>query len=118
MIGVEAGSDSRILRLSVRHNDPEAAAELANVWANAFVKAFDVVYFGQGMQIEFYENLSADNSAHLQAIEQALVNFQSGNRAGIVDNQLLSLTEQQATYLADRRRLTLLLDDIQALRSQ
>lgn len=115
---VKAGLDSRLLRLSVRDRDSQVAAELANVWATAFVKAVDEIYFGQSGQITFYENLQSDNNAQLQNIEQALVDFQSGNRAGAIDNQLLSWREQQATYLADQRRFTLLLDDIQALRNQ
>lgn len=118
ILNVDTGSDSRLLRLSVRHEDPQTAAELANVWATAFVRAVDTIYFGHSGQIEFYDQLWTDTNAEIAEVEQALVDFQSGSRMGIVDNQLASLNEQQGTYLADQRRLNLLLDDIRALRAQ
>lgn len=118
ILEVNTGTDLWLLRLSVRYKDSQAAAELANVWAGAFVKAVDEIYLGQSGQVAFYESLWADTNVELQEIEQALVNFQSGNRLSIINNQLSSLNDQQATYLADRRRISLLLDDIQALRSQ
>lgn len=118
ILNVEKGDDSRLLRLSVKYDDPRVAAELANVWANTFVKTVDEINLGRSGQVEFYENLRADTNAELQGIEQALVDFQSGNRMGIVENQLFSLGQQQATYLADQRRLSLLLEDIEALSAQ
>ncbi len=118
ILKVEKGDDSRLLRLSVRYNDPQVAAELANVWANTFVKTVDEINLGRSGQVEFYENLRGDTITELQGIEQALVDFQSGNRMVIVENQLFSLGQQQATYLADQRRLSLLLEDIEALSAQ
>lgn len=118
ILNVEKGDDSRLLRLSVRYDDPQVAAELANLWATTFVKTVDEINLGRSGQVEFYENLRADTIAELQGIEQALVDFQSGNRTVIVENQLFSLGQQQATYLADQRRLRLLLEDIEALSAQ
>lgn len=118
ILNVEKGDDSRLLRLSVRYDNPQVAAELANLWATTFVKTVDEINLGRSGQVEFYENLRADTIAELQGIEQALVDFQSGNRMVIVENQLFSLGQQQATYLADQRRLRLLLEDIEALSAQ
>lgn len=118
ILNVEKGDDSRLLRLSVRYDNPQVAAELANLWATTFVKTVDEINLGRSGQVEFYENLRADTIAELQGIEQALVDFQSGNRTVIVENQLFSLGQQQATYLADQRRLRLLLEDIEALSAQ
>lgn len=115
ILRVETGSDSRLLRLSVSHSDPEVAAELANIWAESFVSTVDDVYLGRAGQIEFFEGLFADANAELQSTGQALVEFQSGTRMGIVDNELMSLNQQQSTYLADRRRLTILLEDAESL---
>jgi len=88
---------------------------LANVWAESFVRTVDAVYLGRGGQIEFYEDLWADANRELQEAGQALVDFQSGSRTGIVDNLLLSLNQQQVSYLADQRRLSALLEDAQSL---
>ncbi len=115
ILGVDTGNDSRLLRLSVTHSDPEVAAELANVWAQSFVRTVDEVYLGQSGQIEFYEELWADANQELHEAGQALVDFQSGSRMGIVDNLLMSLNQQQVSYLADQRRLGALLEDVQSL---
>lgn len=117
-LSVETGGDSRVIRLIARYEDPEVAADLANLWARTFVSRVDEVYFGQSGQIEFYEDLKSRTSNTLQEIEQELVNFQSGSRMAIVDNTLLSMNELQASYLADQRRLSLLLDDVQTLSNQ
>ena len=57
-------------------------------------------------------------SAQLTTAEQALVQFQSQSRMGLVDNELASLTALQASYLADQRHLSLVLNDIDALKRQ
>jgi len=118
LLNVEKGDDSRLLRLSVKYGDPWVAAELANVWAGSLVKTVDEINLGRSGQVEFYENLQSDTHAEMQGIEQALVDFQSNNRLGIIENQLFSLGQQQATYLADQRRLSLLLEDAEALSAQ
>jgi len=118
MTEVETGADARLVRLIVRNEDPDLAAELANAWANTFVSVVDAIYRGQGGEVAFFTDQLAQTNNQLQAAEAALVEFQSGSRMGIVDNELLSMTDLQASYLADQRRLSLALDDIRALRRQ
>lgn len=118
MIDVETGVDLRLVRLVVRNEDPQLAANLANAWANSFVTVVDTIYRTQGGEVEFFNNQLAETNAQLQVAEKALVDFQSGSRIGTIDNQLFSLNDLQASYLADQRRIKLVLDDIGALRSQ
>ncbi len=118
MVEVETGADARLVRLIVHHEDPQLAADLANAWADTFVTVVDTIYRGQSGEVGFFTDQLAQTNSQLQAAEAALVEFQSGSRMGIVDNELLSLTELQASYLADQRRLRLALDDIRALRGQ
>jgi capsular polysaccharide biosynthesis protein len=118
MVDVETGNDPRLMRLIVRSDNPQLAADLANIWAKTFVMIVDKVYLGQSGETEFYENLLTEATAGLQQIEQALVDFQSGSRLSIVDNELLSLNDEHASYLSDQRRLNQLLEDIHALRRQ
>ena len=118
MADVETGADARLLRLIVSNEDPQLAADLANTWADIFVSVVDTIYRGEGGDVAFFSDQLAQTNSQLQAAEAALVNFQSGSRMGIVDNELLSLTTMQASYLADQRRLSLALDDIRALRGQ
>lgn len=118
MVEVETGADPRLVRLIVHNEDPQLAAELANAWANTFVAIVDTIYRGQGGDVAFFTDQLTQTDSQLKAAEAALVEFQSGSRMGIVDNELRSLTEMQAAYLADQRRLSLTLDDIRALRGQ
>ncbi|CUS05033.2 protein of unknown function [Candidatus Promineifilum breve] len=118
MIDVESGVDPRLVRLVVQADDPQLAADLVNAWAVAFVDVVDTIYGAPGGEVEFFRNQLAGTEGQLQAAESALVEFQSGSRMGIVDNQLNSLNDLQATYLADQRRLGLVLDDIRSLRRQ
>lgn len=118
MLDVETGADPRLVRLVVKNGDPQLSADLANAWAGTFVAVVDEIYRGQGGEVQFFRDQLSETEAQLQTAEQALVEFQSGSRIGIVDNQLLALNALQASYLADQSRLNLVLDDIRALRGQ
>lgn len=118
LLDVEVGVDARLMRLIVRHDSPQVAADLANVWSTILVTTIDEIYRNPGGNLGFYTSQLAQTSGQLAAAEEALVAFQSDSRMGIVDNELASLTALQATYLADQRQLSMALDDIHALRQQ
>lgn len=107
--------DTRLVRLTAHADRPQLAADLANAWAETFVTFVEAIHQVSGGDVEFFTTQLAETNAH-QAAEGALVDFQSGSRMGIVDNELLSLTTLQATWPSDQRRLILALDDIRALR--
>jgi uncharacterized protein involved in exopolysaccharide biosynthesis len=118
MIDVQTGADPRLVRLIVMAEDPQLAADVVNAWAEIFVTHVDTIYGAPGGEVEFFNAQLAETAEQLRAAERSLVDFQSGSRMGIVDNQLASLNDLQATYLADQRRLSLALDDILGLRRQ
>lgn len=118
LLDVEVGVDARLMRLIVRHESPQVAADLANVWSTILVATIDEIYRNPGGNLSFYTSQLAQTSGQLAAAEEALVAFQSDSRMGIVDNELASLTALQAAYLADQRQLSMALDDIRALRQQ
>lgn len=118
MLSANKGADPRLVRLSVRNEDPQLTADLANAWADTFVTFVNAIYQAQGGDVEFFNDQLAETDAQLRAAERELVDFQSGSRMGIVDNQLQSLSTLQASYLAEQRRLKLAIDDIRALRDQ
>lgn len=118
MMEVEVGVDARLMRLIVRADSPQLAADLANAWAGTLVAAVDEMYNNPGGNVDFYNAQLAQTNGQLAAAEQALVAFQSDSRMGIVDNELASLAALQASLLADQRQLSLALDDIRTLRRQ
>jgi uncharacterized protein involved in exopolysaccharide biosynthesis len=119
IVRAEAGADPSLMYLSVRHGDPGEAARVVNVWAPLFVTRANEIYGSQSSeQVLFFENQLAEASKALETAEQALIDFQSRNRTAIIDNQLLSLQETQASYLADQQAIAFLVQDIQGLRAQ
>ncbi len=114
-----AGTDSRLLRLTARSIDPDLAAMIVNRWATTLVDTTNEVLFGSTVgDDDFYSDQLVNTGAQLAAAEQALVDFQARNPLVIVDNELISLSEFQSETLATQRRLSALLDNIDALRSQ
>lgn len=117
LLSVDTSAQSRLLRLRVRHADPQLAAELANAWAVTFVNNVRSIYDGQD-NVTFFNDQLAQAQLNLQATERALVEFQSGSRIAIVDNQLASQIQLQTAYLTNQRTLNLILEEIASLQGQ
>lgn len=118
ILDVEVGVDPRLMRLIVKNDSAQVAADLANVWATVLVAAIDDIYRSPGGNVDFYSAQLAQSRGQLTVAEEALVAFQSDSRMGIVDNELASLTALQAAYLADQRQLSMAIDDVRTLRQQ
>lgn len=114
----ETGADGRLVRLIVRHEDPEFAANIANSWASIFVSTVDSIYLPSMGEVEFFDNQLAQTKNALQTVEQELEDFQASSRLGIVENELAALQNRQSIYLAEQNRHLLILDDIRSLRGQ
>lgn len=109
------GDDVRLLRLVTTMADPALAARTANTWANAFLSLVNTIYVGSREETGFYQQQLADAAVQLETTEAALVDFQSINRQTVIDNELMSLSTLQASYLSDQRTLSLVMDDVNAL---
>ncbi len=116
MTTLTTSADNRLVRLVVTDEDPEVAAALANIWAEEFVITIETL-FGRG-GVAYFDDQLRQASEELRAADDALVAFQTTNRQGIVDNELLALTDRQRALLADESRYRRVLADIQLLRRQ
>ena len=116
MTTLTTSADNRLVRLVVTDEDPEVAAALANIWAEEFVITIETL-FGRG-GVAYFDDQLRQASQELRAADDALVAFQTTNRQGIVDNELLALTDRQRALLADESRYRRVLADIQLLRRQ
>ena len=118
-LSAESGGDGSILHLTVSDDDPVQAAEMANIWAALFVDWANQVYSGQGgEQLSFFEEQLGEARNQLEKAEQELIDFQAHNRAYILENELLSLQQTQADFLAKQRQTELILQDIDSLLDQ
>jgi len=118
MVDARAGTDPSVVRLIVRSRDPGDAARIANLWAEIFMTHANRVYGAGDEELKRLEEQLAWAQAELEAAEQALIEFQARNQAGILEARLESLKSDQAHYLADQRAITYILQDIQALRGK
>jgi len=116
MTTLTTSADNRLVRLVVTDEDPEVAAALANIWAEEFVITIETL-FGRG-GVAYFDDQLRQASEELRAADDALVAFQTTNRQGIVDNELMALTDRQRALLADESRYRRVLADIQLLRRQ
>ncbi len=116
MTTLTTSADNRLVRLVVTDEDPEVAAALANIWAEEFVITIETL-FGRG-GVAYFDDQLQQASQELRAADDALVAFQTTNRQGIVDNELMALTDRQRALLADESRYRRVLADIQLLRRQ
>ncbi|WP_376792862.1 GumC family protein [Thermoflexus sp.] len=119
IVAAKAGADPSVIRLTARHRDPEAAAHITNLWAEIFVRRANEIYGTEARsQLQFYQQQLERARAELTAAEEALVAFQARNRASVLQNQLNSYRQMQADYLADRRQIAYIVQDIRGLREQ
>jgi uncharacterized protein involved in exopolysaccharide biosynthesis len=115
----QGGREPILLHLRARHEDPELAVRIANLWAEQLVALAIDVYANTGeSQVRFYEGQVANASARLNAANEALVEFQNENRLAIAMNAVNSLTLTHASVLSHTHALRSLRDDIQGIRTQ
>ena len=113
---VVSSTDVRIVSLTAKLPEPQAAADLANAWAEEFVVTIDSVYGRNGA--EFFIDQMSQASAELQSTEDDLVAFQTTNRQTTVDNEFSALSQLQMSYLLRQNAYRMALDDIQTLQVQ
>jgi capsular polysaccharide biosynthesis protein len=113
---VTSSTDVRLVSLSAKLPEPQAAADLANAWAEEFIATVDKVYGRNGA--DFFIDQVSQAGAELQSAEDALVAFQTTNRQTTVDNEFGALTQLQMAYLLRQNAYRMALDDIQTLQVQ
>lgn len=118
LLSIQRGTAERLLRLLVKTEDPQLAADIANLWAETFAAAVSDIYRNPGGQFQFYQDELARSAEELRVTEVALAEFQARNRQGLLENEINSLSQLQVDYLSDQRTLRQALDDIRALQSQ
>ncbi|MCS7222288.1 MAG: GNVR domain-containing protein [Anaerolineae bacterium] len=115
----KSGTDPSVIRLIVRYRDPDAAAHIANLWAEIFIRRANEIYGTEARsQLQFYQQQLERARTELTVAEEMLVEFQARNRESILQNQLSSYRQMQADYLADQRQIAYIVQDIQGLREQ
>jgi polysaccharide biosynthesis transport protein len=117
-ISVSALNDPTLLRLTVRHRDPTMAAFIANQWAALFVGQVNDLLGDEGsQQVQFFRGQRDEARRHLAVAEQALADFQGGNRIRLVTAELQVLEDALVLLLAKQQNREQLQADVTTLRS-
>jgi uncharacterized protein involved in exopolysaccharide biosynthesis len=119
MASAAAGSDPSLVRLAIKADNPEAAAAIANQWADIYVQRANELFGNQSAdQVAFFEAQLTVATADMEQRQAAITAFQGQNRSAILETQLLSYSEIQIAYLTRQQRLVLLQTDIQGFQEQ
>jgi succinoglycan biosynthesis transport protein ExoP len=117
-VDASTGADPSLLELKVTNGDQEQAAQVANIWAEQYVGYVNELYGRRSEDVVFFSEQLESARVALESAEDALIEFQARNQAGILDAELTSARQAQTDYLADQRAIARITQDIQALRDQ
>ena len=106
MLSAKLGSDPSVVQLTVRAESAQDAAQIADAWATIFVARANEVYgSASDEQVRFFENQMQQARTQLDKAEQALVEFQGRNQAGVLEQQRAAAASALSADLAEKTRL-------------
>lgn len=128
MIDVETDNTTNLIKLTVRSQDPEEAAGLANAWARQVVNYLNDLY-GRSSDLPLFESQMAKAQAQLEQMDQTLNALRREYGLGFLGNDENSLalglagrlqakTELLTGYEARADQLAQLLQEARALAAQ
>lgn len=119
LLKINTASKSATLRFVARADEPDKAAQIANVWADIFVTRANEIFGDKGVdQVEFFADQLKDADRELATTEKSLIEFQSINRTQIISNTLGVYTQQQIDLLDTQQSLKMLKQDVDILYDQ
>lgn len=116
---LEAEVRSDLIYLRVQMEDPAQAAQLANLWADLFIKRANELYNRQDLvQLPFFEDQLRQAQVELDTADQALIAFEQSSRAAILQKELDSALASQVELLEDQRTISATLRSLDSLIAQ
>jgi uncharacterized protein involved in exopolysaccharide biosynthesis len=110
-----SGVDFSLLELSVRYKDPQVAAQVANLWAQAMVTHASKIYGQDAANLVDYQQQLTEAKTALDNADAALAAFQSGNQGPVLTAQQDNKTAMLTDYLNRQHNFTLALQSAQSL---
>ncbi len=116
LLSASPGSDPSLIRLAARNSDPQLAADLANGLAQELVAWANRSEGDIGLeQLRFFEQQLAEAEGEVDTLSQALIDFQAGNRAALLENEFAALQRTHADLLGKQKDIDTLLRDIDSV---
>ena len=118
MLKAGASGDPSIINLSATARNAQQAANLANAWANVYVRKVNDIYSQPEDQLKFFEGQLAQVENDLERADQALVEFEKRNDSAILKAQLSAKQSALNDYLTMNESLVLLQQNVNDLQDQ
>jgi uncharacterized protein involved in exopolysaccharide biosynthesis len=118
MVNASAAGDPSLVSLQVRSRSAQAAAGIANRWADVLVREANATFRGNESDVAFFEDQARQAADTLGLTSQALIEFQARNPVSTISARLFALQQAQADYLAEKQAMARLSHDIQGLHQQ
>jgi len=117
-IKVTFGKDISTLKISVTNSIPRVVTEIANHFADIYVKYINHLFGRTVSQEKFFETQLTKADGSLKEAEQMLLDFQKRNNATILGAKLNTAQKTLNTYLSMNDYLAILLQNIRGLQNQ
>jgi uncharacterized protein involved in exopolysaccharide biosynthesis len=114
-LSAQASNAAPLLRLEVTDTDPDRAARIANLWAQAFTELAGQLYGQDQANLALYEEGLAEAEAALDVANADLAAFEATNRISILQAQLSNQQNSLSDYSSRAREAELLSQDLQDL---
>lgn len=112
-LDAEQGNDTNIIKLNVSLFAPENAVNVANYWAERFVKEINALYYGKNEdQLNYFAEQVSISKQDLDTSNQALIDFNRQNSVSSITNELTSLLDRQNEILGQQRKNKRTVNDI------
>jgi hypothetical protein len=102
----------------VKVHDPNQAAGLANLWAEAVSSRLNEIYAPASRAQAVFEDQAEDALSQWNASQQAFIEFQATNPEIILEQRLEAQKRAIFSYLDAQRSLSLIVQDAQAVQSR
>lgn len=112
------GTTITSLLLEVTNRDPVLAADVANIWADVFMREVNRIY-GEGQEeITFLETELTTANEQRSLVEQAMIDFTINDTTAIMDAKYKALQASYQEIVTEKANLVRLAQDIASLRNQ
>ena len=118
LLSATPASDPALLRLTVEHQRPEQAVEIANAWAAVFVARAGELFGQDQANLAVYEQQLVSAQAALSTAEAELIAYQANNQASLLEAELNSQQAVMAEALGRAHQLSQLVNETQTLQTR
>jgi succinoglycan biosynthesis transport protein ExoP len=117
-ISVRASKGVGLIYLSVKDNDPEKAASLANTLAELYVQTLNGLYSNPETEYEFFATQLVEAKSDLETAQEALAAFKARDPSALLSSELKAQIDALNDLLAAKNSIQMQEQTIESWRQQ